>query len=371
MQLKAKPERQRPAKPEKTGYLPTLDGWRAIAVLAVIFFHDKLHSFGPISTGWLYSHGNSGVDLFFAISGLLICWRLLEEERIFGNISLRRFYVRRAFRILPPALVFLTTVAILALTGVIHIGVREWLGALFFFHNYSSLLGHLSLDSIFLDHFWSLAVEEHFYLILPGLLVLTRNRFRIPLLLTLAAIVEVHRFVVLGSRMWIYVGPHTGVRLDYLLVPASFAVIAQSGEAKDRLKKWLRVWPVLLIVIAILITYWSGRFWQITSLAFLMPMMLLGSILNPSGIFAKLLEWRPIRYVGRISYSIYLWQELFFIGHFYTGSFPLGALERAPLCYVAALAFAATSYHLVEQPLIKLGHKLAPPATTGRGDLPS
>jgi peptidoglycan/LPS O-acetylase OafA/YrhL len=86
------------------GYLPTLDGWRAIAVLCVILFHDSLHSYGVLSTAWFHEHGSFGVDIFFGISGLLICSRLLEEEDKYGRISLRRFYVRRAFRILPPLL---------------------------------------------------------------------------------------------------------------------------------------------------------------------------------------------------------------------------------------------------------------------------
>ena len=353
----------------RAGYLPTLDGWRAIATLAVIFFHDRHYSFGPVGTGWLFEHGNNGVDLFFAISGLLICWRLLEEEKAFGEISLRNFYIRRAFRILPPALMFLGAVGILSLMGVFQIGLREWLGALFFFHNYSSLLGHLGMDSIFLDHFWSLAVEEHFYLILPATLALTRNRFRITALVSMTLLTEVHRLYVLQSRTWIFVGHHTDVCLDYLMIPALLAVIAQSRKVRERLTRWLRVWPLLLIAVVVLIIGWSGSLWQVTASAILMPMMLLGSVLNPHGYLARALEWPPLLYLGRISYSIYLWQELFFIGHFYRGVFPLGNLERTPLRFAATLALAMASYHFVERPLIKVGHRLAPPASPGRGDI--
>jgi peptidoglycan/LPS O-acetylase OafA/YrhL len=355
----------------KTGYLPTLDGWRAIAILGVLFCHDSLHTIGPLGTGWLFLHGGwSGVDLFFAISGLLICSRLLEEERAFGRISLRNFYIRRVFRILPPAFAYLCVLAVLSWTKVLYIGLGGWLGAAFFFRNYTSLLGKLGPDSWFTGHFWSLAVEEHFYFILPALLVLTRKHWRIPVLLGLSLAVMLHRFCILESRPWSEVLFHTDIRLDGLMIPAIFAVFAQSRVVREMLKKWLRVWPLLLIPIAILYSKWEGSFWQMTLVALLLPLTVLGAVLNPSGYLSVALEWMPLRYLGRISYSVYIWQELFFVGHWKFG-YPLGILESTPLRYVVTLAIAIASYYFLERPLIKLGHMLAPPATPGRGDLPT
>jgi peptidoglycan/LPS O-acetylase OafA/YrhL len=355
----------------KSGYLPTLDGWRAIAILAVIFFHDKLYSIGAFSDGWLYRNGSTGVDLFFAISGLLICSRLLEEEQAFGRISLRNFYVRRAFRILPPALAYMGVIALLSLAGVVHIGLREWFGSLFFFRNYTSLIGGLGKDSIFLEHYWSLAVEEHFYLILPAVLVLTRKRWRLPALIFIGLVTEIDRMHALQTRPWILIDHHTDVRLDYLLIPAIFAVVLQSGVVKVKLRKWLRIWPLIFTFTLVLITFWSGSFWQTTALAFSLPLTILGSVLNPHGFMARVLEWSPFRFIGRISYSLYLWQELFFTGHFYTGGYPLGILQSTSLRFVAAFALSLASYYLLERPLIRLGHKMAPPATPGREDMPA
>src|SRR5450432_708876 len=88
----------------KPNYLPTLDGWRALAILGVMLCHDSIHTLGPFNTGFLYMHGDLGVDLFFAISGILICSRLLTEEESQGFISRKDFYIRRAFRILSPAI---------------------------------------------------------------------------------------------------------------------------------------------------------------------------------------------------------------------------------------------------------------------------
>src|SRR5690242_186530 len=113
------------------GYLPTLDGWRAFAVLAVIFSHAPLptklldhvpHWFLTVKSGG----GEKGVQLFFAISGFLITSRLMEEWNCFGRISLKRFYIRRVFRILPPAITYLLTIAVLGGLGVVSIQWKYW-----------------------------------------------------------------------------------------------------------------------------------------------------------------------------------------------------------------------------------------------------
>ncbi len=368
-QAKSEVESQALQVAKSKGYLPTLDGWRAVAILGVIFEHDRLYTLGTLSFRWLHDHGRSGVDLFFAISGLLICGRLLEEEQVFGRISLRKFYIRRAFRILPPALVYLAVIGILSATGVLHIGLQEWFGSVFFFRNYTSLLGAAGPDSYFTGHFWSLAVEEHFYLILPAVLVLTQRRWRLPVLVGLTLFIEYHRMRQLEFRPWDHILFHTDIRLDGLIVPAIYAVLIDSGRIRERARKWLRFWPLLLISAIVLITNWEGVAWESTLVALLLPLTILGTVLNPTGFAALVLELAPIRYLGRISYSVYLWQQLFFISHSYTAhGYPLGILERTPLRFVATAAVAIASYHFLERPLIRLGHKLAPPATPGRQD---
>src|SRR5882672_3127641 len=105
----------------KTGYLPTLDGWRAIAILAVLLDHATEYSSLRDHPRLLaFTHaGPNGVSLFFAISGFLICSRLLEEYGSFGHISLGGFYIRRACRILPPAMFYLCAIAVLSALGLI------------------------------------------------------------------------------------------------------------------------------------------------------------------------------------------------------------------------------------------------------------
>jgi peptidoglycan/LPS O-acetylase OafA/YrhL len=352
------------------GYLPTLDGWRAIAIVGVILCHDSLHTLGPLSTKWFYLEGRKGVDVFFAISGILICSRLLEEERLRGRISLRNFYVRRAFRILPAAFVFLVVIALLNAMGRIIVHRGEWFGAILFCRNYLSLIHLKAADppAWFTGHFWSLSVEEHFYFLLPGILVLFRGRSRILVLSALTILVIGNRGLQLLTRPYDLIQFHTDVRLDALLIPALLTIIIRTMSERGILYKVLRYWPLFAVLTIFVISIDSGSFWQTTVLPLLMACMVMGSILHPRNPLGRFLELAPVRYVGRISYSLYLWQMLFFTGHLYKLE-PLGFLERWPYNFMVTFLIAAMSYHLLEMPMIRLGHRIAPSTTPGRTDL--
>jgi peptidoglycan/LPS O-acetylase OafA/YrhL len=101
-------------------------------------------------------------------------------------------------------------------------------------------------------------------------------------------------------------------------------------------------------------------FWQ----SLLIPLVIVGTVLNPDSIVGQVLELPPIRWVGRISYSLYLWQELFLVPFREQGQ--LGFLQYLPFSVAAAFTCAALSYYAVERPMMRLGHRLAPPTTEGR-----
>jgi peptidoglycan/LPS O-acetylase OafA/YrhL len=343
-----------PIRPSR-GYLPTLDGWRTLSITAVILCHDRLHTFGPFNTAWLYQHGNLGVDIFFAISGLLICSRLLDEERKAGSVSIPNFYLRRAFRILPPAIAYLATLAILS--RLIHLPVQmpELFASLFFVRNYTFFF-HIfqSINPFYTSHFWSLAVEEHFYLFLPALLVFAPRRWRVPALLILATIVGIHRFLLgpVASVM------HTDTRLDALLVPAALAILLGNQRLRDRVTPFLRLWPLLAsATFGMVILGWAPRL-QPLALAWSVPFFVLGTLLRPQSLFARFLELPAMRYLGRLSYSIYLWQQLFFVGHFGSPAPHLAILQRWPIAPIVTLVCAMLSYYLIERPAIRAGHRL-------------
>jgi peptidoglycan/LPS O-acetylase OafA/YrhL len=336
------------------GYIPTLDGWRALSIAAVLGCHDRLHDFGWFSTRLIYEHGHLGVDVFFAISGLLICSRLLDEEAG-GSISIKNFYIRRAFRILPPAISYLLVLAALALLIGLPVGWPEILSSAFFVRNYSFTYQHFqSIYPAYTGHFWSLAVEEHFYLLLPALLVFAPRKWRLPALFGLAMAVGIHRYL-LGPHASIM---HTDTRLDALLVPAAFAILIRKERFRERLIPWLRWWPLLAVTLLYIVIKNRIPLMQPLLLAWGMPLIVLGTMLRPGDIFSRFLELPPMRYFGRLSYSIYLWHVLFFVGHFNVPYPPIRLLQQWPLCMVLTIVVSMLSYYLLERPTVRFGHRL-------------
>ena len=345
---------------KSSSYMPTLDGWRAISILAVMIHHDFIHRMTGMSTLWFFEHGKVGVDVFFAISGILICSRLLDEEQRFGSISLRQFYIRRAFRILPPAILYLLVIALLSALAIIpHVGM-DWFGALFFFRNYTRLFGHHLANGVsFTSHFWSLSVEEHFYLLLPAILVLTRRKYRVKVLCVLILIVAGNLAFELSRKPWELIQSHSDIRLDSLFLPALMAILIRQNTLRIWFRRSGYLWPLTLAVLIAFITWMPENFGYFIGLAALMPILVLGTVLYPKSILSRFLELQPLRYIGRISYSLYLWQMLFFVGHSDTNVNTLGLFQHAPLNYIATFVCAVASYYLLEKPAMRFGHQLA------------
>ncbi|MBV9225601.1 MAG: acyltransferase, partial [Acidobacteriaceae bacterium] len=148
--------------PAQSRFIPTLDGWRALAVVMVIICHECLeHNPG---FAWMAPLGAVGVRIFFGISGYLICTLLLIEREATSRISLKNFYVRRVFRILPPALAYLSFLVLATMLGWNLINRSSILACIFLMANNLSV-------GYFVNHFWSLSLEEQFYLLWPALLV--------------------------------------------------------------------------------------------------------------------------------------------------------------------------------------------------------
>lgn len=362
----------------KSGYLSTLDGWRAIAILAVLFDHgveySPLRRFSSLSS--LAHTGPNGVSLFFAISGFLICSRLLEEQKAFGNISLAGFYVRRACRILPPALFYLFVIGILSSLGLIIVSSAEWWSSIFFFRNYLPDRWITQGWGGYTVHYWSLAVEEHFYLLWPAaLVVLGKRRAKwFALLLALG---------IAGWRTWdlhhqwfnrvihgLLFGCRTDVRLDALLLGCLAALILDEDAIRAKFSQRFRPWMWCLAVAtyaAIQLIYFvqRARTYSIIESA-LLPLMVAGTVYGTNMPGARFLESKPMKWIGRLSYSRYLWQQLFSVPQAKSG---IAIFQHFPLNTAMIFLCAWFSYRFIERPLIRLGHRLAPPPTEGRDDL--
>jgi peptidoglycan/LPS O-acetylase OafA/YrhL len=352
-----------------SGYMPTLDGWRAISIVLVVLRHTRISIPIPVIGPFLEQvseFGESGVYIFFAISGVLICGRLLQEERNHGSISLRNFYIRRAFRILPPALLYLLAIAILSPT--LGVSKLEWFSALFFFRNYVPL-AHIAAYW-FTGHFWSLAVEEHFYLLLPGILVFFPRR-RVWVLAGLICAVIVWRFW-LAHYAHDYPSRRTDAVIDALLIPALIAFAAESERYACYLRKFLTPLVSLALVAIYVALLFNKLPFNLAMRNTILPLVLLSTAQHPANLVGRILESAPLRWIGQLSYSLYLWQELFFCDRWWTGPLPLGMLQQWPLKLVGLLGCAVISYYLLERPMMRLGHRIASSGVPGRSvDQPS
>lgn len=334
--------------------IPTLDGWRAVAILSVIWHHAMQYFFTNEDAYYLTParFGAFGVDVFFGLSGLLITGLLLRQWDETGTINLKAFYMRRAFRILPVYLLFLSVVA---MAGLMH-GPRELASCLLFVRNYLPA-GWVWRDT---GHLWSLSVEEHFYLIWPGILVLCGVKWGRNVAAYFAMAIGLWRLLepTMNLHLFPEVPPHlrTDLRLDAILWGAVVAFTLNDAKAREKLRLQLRFWPWLgMVAVALLsIIFYSN----LTSmfLAVLIPMILAGTLLHPEWLFSRLLDSKPIAWVGRISYSLYIWQQLFLVPGW---EYPSHFWTRWPWNLAVILAVACTSYYFVETPLLRLGGRLA------------
>lgn len=356
---------------ERPGYLPSLDGWRAIAILGVLGIHDVPIVIGGHSLQWLQDYGGEGVMLFFAISGLLICSRIFEEEALTGRFHLKSFYVRRVFRIQPAALAYLAVIGGLTLCGVLHEHWKYWLGALFLYQNFLYHPGAADgLHGFFTGHFWTLAVEEHFYLLISLVLFFCKRR-RIAILVGMLLAVKI------GHKIGMHYTSEPLIRRTYwqiqmLLFPSLAALLLREPKVRAAAVRWLRPWPVLLVTAALVAgaqMYAPPKVSTILMYSF--TFLVVATMLHPKSWSTRGLEWRPLRFLGRISYSIYLWHVLFYSAKdgAPVSSHVLLVLSERPWKYVCTLVVAVASYYLIEKPLVRMGHRLAPPATAGHKDL--
>jgi peptidoglycan/LPS O-acetylase OafA/YrhL len=159
---------------------------------------------------------------------------------------------------------------------------------------------------------------------------------------------------------------HTEIRLDTLLIAAFIAVWIRRGSNQQLLKRLLPAWSFFILLPIYIYLIKNYGLWPIT--ACVAPLLVLSTVYNPRMFVGRILESKSLRWIGRLSYSLYLWQQLFVCNRFVQIK-PLGFLESPPLNILLALACAAASFYLVELPTMRLGHRLAKPATPGHRDV--
>lgn len=313
--------------------------------------------------------GTRGVSVFFVISGFLITRLLLREHRATGTISLRRFYARRVLRIFPAFYTFLIALAVLALLGRLRLPWVSMLAAATFTWNYAHPPG-----AWWLGHVWSLCIEEQFYLTWPILLA-WRGRKGAWIAVGVIAAEPVVRtatyFLAPAERPYLSIMLHT--RADMLMFGCLAALWWDEPWFTAALARVFRSgvnWLLLLVSFVLgpwLETRYGGAYlmtvgYTIDGLAITLLMAWLLTH-SRSGV-GRLFNWRPVVELGVLSYSLYLWQQLFCTPENTT------LLGRFPINIVAALAAAFLSYRLVERPFLRLKNVFAPARTLDSAQAP-
>jgi peptidoglycan/LPS O-acetylase OafA/YrhL len=324
--------------------IPGLDGIRALSIMLVIFAHvaDGVSPWAP--------YGAFGVESFFVLSGFLITWLLCIEEDKYGVISLPSFYARRALRILPPAFLYIVCVSFLGSLGWADIAANEPLYCLFFIRNLMPNGGQ------HLGHFRSLAIEEQFYLLWPlGFLLLRSDKRRLVFtgLLFIAEPFWKHLMFKLAGGAANVNSWRFDLRYDALMIGCCLALLRHSPQFRRLTTSQLsKSTPTAFVALAVTVAGCAGLAGPFsTSLSFVGVVVFINfAVERETGVVGSFLNSAPIVWIGQLSYSLYLWQQIF------CWRSQLPWVGRFPQNIAAALGVAALSYYLLESPLAHCGN---------------
>ncbi len=326
--------------------IPGLDGIRGIAALVVVGLHDQVMAHEDLS-GRIYA-GRFAVVIFFVISGLLITWLLLQEEQRDGHVNRVAFYWRRAFRLFPGLLALLVWQYFTHLPLATRGGMIA--AALYFANYYSIIRGGAELRG--LGQTWSLAVEEHFYLIWPQIFLFFRDRRKLLIgCLAVAGLQTIWRLIAGFHGQFIYAGLATETASCPALIGCAIALLMWYWP--NRLPRF--VLHPILTPISLITIVGLGQLPRESQLIWGVPLGIPFTVILV--LQAITYQWRwlenPVAlYLGRISYSVYLWQMVAIAiihrwGH-----------DRYHLpAFAAAIVLGSISYFAVERPVQSLGLK--------------
>jgi peptidoglycan/LPS O-acetylase OafA/YrhL len=340
--------------------VPSLDGIRAVSILIVMLSHFVASNLFP---------GGFGVLVFFVVSGFLITRLLFAEFKSKQSVSLPNFYLRRFFRLYPVIVAY--TLAVLLLFAVTRMRIDWWepLSALFYFANYfyahAMAIGserQLMPFSIF----WSLSIEEHFYILFPILFVILQGRSG-PLAVAMTAIIAVCIFARLAlayarpdllATHWFY---YTELRLDSIAFGVLLACLCERREGR-RLIGWMMKPEAVLGATAILLLCFLVRSdWFRETLRYSLQggsvaTLLAAVLFSPRYRLAQIvLNSFVMSWIGVPSYSLYLWH--FFAASLVEDFAHVPHATQAVLGFVLSFALAIPSYFLLERPLASLRHR--------------
>ncbi len=327
---------------------PSIDGLRAISILLVIFSHvlQTYHWTQSVPFVWRLAPGASGVSVFFVVSGYLITTLLLKERAGSGRISLRGFYLRRFFRIVPAFIVYVSTVALLNFSGVIHMSWPDFGSALLYVSNYVPVQWALL-------HTWSLSVEEQFYLLFPLLLIYAKSPVLLRVLVGTLCLSIVARLLNQVFEVWPLDATYSFEgRADQLAFGCLCALFQQHAppQRQEQLRRIAIPMSAVLFCISIALPIGALRILLFNTFSGAgIALVVYSCATQPVHWLSRLLGTMPLRALGLISYSLYLWQQIWMTPAF---QFSL------PVALAGALVCGTASYWLVEKPSLKLRYQI-------------
>jgi peptidoglycan/LPS O-acetylase OafA/YrhL len=339
------------------GHIPSLDGLRAVAIGLVLLSHAGASPGFPWHDAFLpYKRwlGAAGVSLFFVISGFLITLLLLREQARTATVSLKGFYTRRAFRILPAYLVYLAFVLSLQVAGRASLGKGDWFCALTYTMNFRRS------PAWEVGHVWSLSIEEHFYLLWPLLFLRVPHPRLVLFALGAVALMPAARMAVeFLSDDYLHPDWCTFSRLDGIALGCCLAFVAVTPKLRERLMPSRGQATIILLaaggvlLLNPLLLPGCGRYVEVgfarSVEAFCFATIIWVCVQHGGGVIGRVLNWRPLVLLGTLSYSLYLWQQPF-----------MSWDERAawyaqwPVNLLLAIGAAVASYRLIEAPFLRL-----------------
>jgi peptidoglycan/LPS O-acetylase OafA/YrhL len=353
--------------PHRFRYVPQLDGLRGFAVLLVLVGHTISNQHSP-KNAWAVRLASVGVMIFFALSGYLITSLLCGEFTSKGRISIRNFYLRRALRIMPAIIVYLLAVTVVMWLGWAHEArYRDVLLSLLFMRN-------LAGTDMLTTHIWSLSIEQQFYLFWPFLFAWLQPRKALWAAVIMAAGIMIWRAVAMLGGIYAPFSAQmyfrTDFRCDTLMAGSALGIFL------FRFGHWpglpsLRPWCHPAFVLPLLILWGcfsenapSRLFVWTRPLYFTVQTVLSVAVVfwfvtDPGSRWSRVASNPVLRWVGMISYSLYLWQFPFV----YVRDADWGWARRFPGDWICTFVLATASYYFVERPFLRLKDRkrTAPP----------